>query len=95
MLTIGPTADESDIVEKHFNYLTNLSREGKSHLFGRTQNNDKHAIGLVILETRDIIEAREIMANDPAVINGVMGAALYPYQIAGGVLADTKGLLNE
>ena len=82
MLTEGSTPDESEIVDRHFSYLKDLTEKGVMILMGRTQNNDESTFGIAIFEAEDEAMARTIMENDPAVKNGVMTATLYPYKVA-------------
>ena len=82
MLTEGSTPDESEIVDRHFAYLKDLTEKGIMILMGRTQNNDESTFGIAIFEAEDEAMARTIMENDPAVKNGVMTATLYPYKVA-------------
>jgi len=82
MLTNGATPEEDRIVGQHFTYLKDLTEKGVMILMGRTQNNDETTSGIAIFEAQDEAAARAIMQNDPAVKNGVMTAALYPYRIA-------------
>ncbi len=82
MLTEGPTAEEAEIVSQHFNYLQSLIEAGVLILAGRTQNADESSFGIVIFAADTEDAARDLMANDPAVKNGVMRAKLYPYRVA-------------
>ncbi|HKX37961.1 MAG TPA: YciI family protein [Burkholderiales bacterium] len=82
MLTEGATAEESAAVARHFAYLERLAAEGKVGLAGRTTEDDDRTIGLVLLSASSEEEAREIMANDPAVAQGVMRAELHPFRVA-------------
>ena len=82
MLTEGPTIEEAKTVTNHFAYLEDLTEQGVMILMGRTQNNDASTFGIAIFEAEDESAARTIMANDPAVREGVMRATLYPYRIA-------------
>jgi uncharacterized protein YciI len=82
MLTEGPTPEEAASVSRHFAYLQDLTEKGIMILVGRTQNADEHTIGLAIFEAEDETAARKIMQSDPAIIEGVMTATLYPYKIA-------------
>ena len=82
MLSDGPTKEEAEIVSAHFNYLEALHEQGILILAGRTLNTDETSFGIVIFNAETIEVAQEIMKNDPAVIQGVMRAELYPYRIA-------------
>ncbi len=82
MLTEGLTEYESQIVEKHFDYLRDLMEKGVVILAGRTQNTDYSSFGIGIFNAESEKAARDFVQNDPAVENKVMRAELYPYRIA-------------
>lgn len=69
-------------VSRHFLRLKELSKSGRVILAGRTREPNDKTIGLVIFEARDLGEAERFMAEDPAVVAGVMVAEVRPYQIA-------------
>lgn len=83
MLTDGPTADESAVLETHAAYLHGLAEKGTVVLFGRTQEAKPSAFGLVVFQAESEEAARAVMDGDPAVGEGVMRAELFPYRIAG------------
>ena len=76
------TEKEEDIVNRHFNSLQSLLKEGKLILAGRTLNMDEKTFGIVILEVDSEIDAENIKNSDPAVAEGVMTAELFPYRVA-------------
>ena len=82
LLVNGPTAGESDVLDRHVAYLTGLAETGTVLLAGRTQVADSRAFGIVIFLADSEDDAGRIMSNDPAVENGLMNAELYPYRIA-------------
>ncbi len=82
MLTTGPTPDEEAIIDQHFAHLQRLTADGVVILAGRTQTTGDDSFGIVIFRATDDTAARTIMEDDPAVKQGVMRAALYPYRIA-------------
>jgi uncharacterized protein YciI len=75
------TETDHKIVEKHFLKLQELKEEGKLILAGRTTQDGKDTFGIVIIKATEL-EAQEMMANDPAVKEGIMIATLYPYRVA-------------
>jgi uncharacterized protein YciI len=78
------TDEENQTVGVHFNYLKRMLEAGKLLLAGRTVNipmTDKD-MGIAILETDSIEEARKIMENDPAVKSGIMTAELFEFSLA-------------
>lgn len=82
MLTEGPTAEEARITREHFNYLRGLTESGVVLLAGRTQTADDQTFGIVILQAQDEDTARDLMANDPAVMESIMHAELFPFAVA-------------
>ena len=82
MLSEGLTDREDKVIETHFAYLSDLKEKGVVKLAGRTTNTDASSFGVMIFEARDEHAAREIMANDPAVKEGVLAARLFPFRIA-------------
>ncbi len=82
MLVAGPTPDETRIISEHFAYLRSLTEEGVVIHAGRTLNTDPSSFGIVIFRADSPERARVVMANDPAVQQGVMQATLFPYRIS-------------
>lgn len=85
MLKTGPTKEESDAVEQHYNRLLDYTKEGVVILAGRTLTNDETTFGIVIFRSASEDAAREFMNGDPVVQKGVMKATLFPFKVA---LAD-------
>ena len=82
MLSEGLTEKEEGTLKAHFEYLSGLKDAGTVKLAGRTTQEDANTFGVVILLAEDEEAARRIMANDPAVKDGVMAAKIYPFRIA-------------
>ena len=82
MVTEQATPEEAETVSRHFAYLKDLTEKGVMIIVGRTQNKDENTFGIAMFEAEDEVAARQIMANDPAVLGGVMRATLYPYKVA-------------
>lgn len=76
------TDTERQIVGVHFNYLKDLLANGRLILAGRTLNLDEKGMGIVVFEAANETAARAIMENDPAVVQGIMTAELFPYRVA-------------
>jgi uncharacterized protein YciI len=91
MLTTGPTAEESAIVAEHFQYLKRACDAGAVVLFGRTQTADERTFGICIFRAESEDAARRFMESDPAVLQGVMRAELFPFRIAGFNSAGAAG----
>jgi uncharacterized protein YciI len=81
-MLVETTLEEDEVIDQHFAYLEDLTRNGVVILAGRTLNTDETSFGLTIFEAEDEISAREIMENDPAIKGGIMTATLYPYRVA-------------
>jgi uncharacterized protein YciI len=81
-MLVETTLEEDEIIDQHFAYLEDLTRNGVVILAGRTLNTDENGFGLTIFEAEDETAAREIMENDPAVKYGIMAATLFPYRVA-------------
>ncbi len=73
------TAEELEIVERHFDYLKDLLTQGRLILAGRCQDGPP---GIVVFEAEDAVAAREAMLGDPAVKAGIFQAELRPYRVA-------------
>lgn len=71
-----PTAEQSYIFQ-HAIYIQNLFNEGKIILAGPF---DDHTGGTSFIEVNDEEEAREVMNNDPIVMNKTVTARLSPWQ---------------
>ncbi len=82
MLPEGPTPEEAAIVGQHFAYLQNLTERGVVVLAGRTQTTGPSSFGIIIFYAESEEAAQELVANDPAVQNGVMSAELFPFRVA-------------
>ena len=89
MLSEGATAAEETILSQHFNYLQNLTTQGTVLMAARTLTTGPETFGIVIYYAQDEAEAQEIMAADPAVAQGVMQAALFPFGIS--LMAQSDG----
>ena len=76
----APTAEESEAVSAHFQYLVGLHEQGVVRLAGRTQ--DEATFGIVIFHAADEAAARALMEADPAVDRGVFIAELHPFATA-------------
>ncbi len=76
-----PTENEQAVVREHFDHLTRMLENGRLILAGRTLSPGS-VLGMVVFEAESEDEARQTMANDPAVAKGVMRATLHPYRVA-------------
>jgi uncharacterized protein YciI len=76
-----PTAEESRIVDEHYEYLVRMRDEGKLVVAGPSVV-PGDTIGIGVLSVDDELEAQAIVAADPAVSSGVMTAEIRPMRIA-------------
>lgn len=74
-----PTVEEADAIDRHFERLKKLFKEGTVHMAGPALDG---TFGIVIFEARDEAAATSIMNEDPAVQAGVMTAELHPFRIS-------------
>ncbi|MFK7883653.1 MAG: YciI family protein [Phycisphaerales bacterium] len=75
-----PTPEEGEAVAAHFAYYESLLASGTLILAGRTLN--EPCRGLFVFRASDQSAAEAIIANDPAVIRGVMRTSLQPFLTA-------------
>jgi uncharacterized protein YciI len=76
-----PTEEESRVVGEHYDYLVSLRERGKLVVAGPSvKRGDTFGIG--VLDVDELAEAEAIVAEDPAVVNGVMTAEIRPLRIA-------------
>jgi uncharacterized protein YciI len=84
MLVSGPTPDEAATIGRHVAHCAVLGNQGVMLMVGRTQTTTPDTMGLAVFIAEDEAAARAIMESDPAVMEGVMTADLFPYRIAFG-----------
>ncbi|UCC80363.1 MAG: hypothetical protein JSW64_03095 [Candidatus Zixiibacteriota bacterium] len=73
------TPEESRVIERHFEYLQKQEAEGKLILAGRIEDG---RFGIAVIEANSENEANRIMAEDPAVKEGVFSGELMPFRLA-------------
>ena len=71
------SAEENEVMERHFVYLKGLLEEGRLILAGPSLD---PPFGLVIFEASTADEARRVMEGDPSVAAGVQSAELHPFR---------------
>lgn len=78
------TDETKKIISTHFNYLKKNCDEGSVLLAGRTNLSieEDNNTGICIFKAESADGARNFMDNDPAVLNGVMTARLFPFSLA-------------
>jgi uncharacterized protein len=82
MLTEGPTDREGQVIGQHFAYLSRLADEGRLFMAGRTLNNDTTTFGVAVFAAGSDQEADVVLAEDPAVVQGVMRGEVFPFRVA-------------
>ncbi|MGD2039884.1 MAG: YciI family protein [Anaerolineae bacterium] len=74
------TEEDRRIAEEHVAYLQQATEQGIVILAGRSLDGQGPAI--VVFEAASEQDARDFMANDPFVSNGLMRATLHPFRAA-------------
>jgi len=71
------------IVGEHFNYLKSLNEKGIAILVGKSDYDidNPDNFGMCIFQAENMDAAKELMNNDPCILNGVMYAELHPFRI--------------
>ena len=82
MLSEGPSEEETQIANEHFEYLKSQMEEGTLILAGRTLNSDYSSFGIAIFNARDDAHMQELTEADPGVAKRLFRAEWYPYRIA-------------
>ena len=75
-------AEDAAIVGRHFNYLNDAFKAGRVIVVARTVAKIEADFGIAFFHADDIEAAREFMANDPAVSEGVFRAEVRPISLA-------------
>ena len=82
MLVSGPTERESAVIDAHFVHLQKLAADGVLLMAGRTVDTGPDTWGIVVFQAASLAEAEALMRGDPAIAQGVMHCALFPYRVA-------------
>jgi uncharacterized protein YciI len=71
------------IVNEHFNYLKEIHEKGIAVLVGKSDYDidSTDNFGMCIFQSENLEAAKELMNNDPCILNGVMYAELHPFRI--------------
>ncbi|SFT27223.1 YciI family protein [Paenibacillus sp. BC26] len=71
------TGEERDVMHQHIAYWTEKQNQGIALVFGPVlKPNDPH--GIAIIEVESIDQVPQLIAEDPAVIAGLMTMEFYP-----------------
>jgi uncharacterized protein len=82
MLGRDMTQEERAIQKRHLDYLSDARDRGVVILAGRTDEPPDRTFGIVLFHAASETEARNFMANDPAVSGNLMNATLTPFRLA-------------
>lgn len=76
--------ESRDIIRRHAAWMDDLGKQGILGFAGRTlyEPGDSRLFGIALLVAPSIEKAREIMADDPAVVHGIQQAEIHPYSLA-------------
>lgn len=76
--------DTAKALDMHWDYLVDLHAHGVMQLVGRTSYEPGHEdlFGIAVFSAEDEKAAAEIMHHDPAIVHGVMTAALHPFNLS-------------
>jgi len=75
----SPTEEESAAIDRHFVRLQQACAAGSGRLAGPATDG---AFGIAIFEAADETAATLFMAEDPAVLGGVVTAELHPFRVS-------------
>lgn len=82
MVTDAPTPEESELLQAHYKYLTELNDREILRLAGRTQNTGSETVGIFIFMAEDLESAKELVSQDPVIKNKVMSAIVSEFKTA-------------
>ncbi|MEX2489170.1 MAG: YciI family protein, partial [Pseudomonadales bacterium] len=74
----GTPYDEQPGIEAHFEYLGKLFEDRRLLMGGRIRD---ESTGLMILRTGSLEEAREVVENDPGVVEGIVNATVNTWDV--------------
>lgn len=77
------TADTYKIIQEHSEFIDSLGRNGILIFAGRTKLNpgDENLFGIAVIKAPSIEMAKKIMRNDPAVLNNIQMASIFPFSL--------------
>ncbi|MEP1096354.1 MAG: YciI family protein [Cyclobacteriaceae bacterium] len=70
-------------IQEHSTFLEDLGKTGILVFAGRTKLNpgDENLFGIAVIRASSLEDAQKIMAQDPAVINSIQKASIYPFSM--------------
>lgn len=76
------TAQDKDVLHRHFVRFQEAIKAGQLILAGRTSESGDKTFGIAVFQAKDEAAARKFMEEDPAVAGGLMTAELHPFIVA-------------
>ncbi len=72
-----------EVIEAHAAFLSNLGEKGILAFAGRTNFDPGHKdlLGIAVVMADSIEEAHQIMDPDPAVVQGIQSARIFPFSM--------------
>jgi uncharacterized protein YciI len=69
--------------QQHAEFLESLGKEGVFTFAGRTDfgPEDKDLFGIAVIKAGSIEKAKQLLADDPAVIAGIQQASVFPFSM--------------
>ena len=69
------------MIQEHATFLDNLGKQGILAFAGRTNLafEDENLFGIAIIKANTLEQAKAILKNDPAVLNGIQQANIFPF----------------
>ncbi|MBP6335903.1 MAG: hypothetical protein KA444_10575 [Bacteroidia bacterium] len=68
------SANEQNYFTEHSAYLSQLRKSNKIKLGGRYSDT-----GMILIVAKDQVEADDLVSKDPAIINGLFNAQVFPF----------------
>ncbi len=68
------SANEQNYFTEHSAYLSQLRKSNKIKLCGRYSDT-----GMILIVAKDQVEADDLVSKDPAIINGLFNAQVFPF----------------
>ena len=77
------TGQVLESMEGHHQFLDDLGKDGILVFAGRTEYSidDINLFGIAILKTESLEAVKEIVKNDPGIVNGILKAEIHPFSM--------------
>lgn len=78
------TDESRAIISRHAEFLDALGKTGILLFAGRTlfEPGDANLFGIAVIRADSLDHAQSIMADDPAVLNGIQQAQIFPWRLS-------------